>query len=156
MNESQQRKALSPTSLDIFKNAYAMSPVEKINAIKRGIPANRIKSLAADMSLPQTTVLNSMGLSRAKVRSKATQMALLSKGDSALVLGLESLIGQVQFMVTESGDPSGFDPAKWVGRWISSPNRALGGEPPSFYMDTVDGQRIVAQLLALAQSGAYG
>jgi hypothetical protein len=33
MKESQKRKALSPTSLDIFKNAYSMWPVEKINAI---------------------------------------------------------------------------------------------------------------------------
>jgi hypothetical protein len=31
----------------------------------------------------------------------------------------------------------------------------LGGDKPADYMDTIEGQRIVANLLAMMQSGAY-
>ena len=148
--------ASSSASIDLFKTAYLKSPSEKVEEIKRGIPAHRIGSLALEMSVSQTSLLNAMGLSRATVHHKANKMALLSKSESALVLGVETLIGQVQVMVAESGDGSAFDPAKWIGRWIASPNATLGGEPPSFYMDTVEGQKLVAQVLAMTQSAAYG
>ena len=146
----------SSTSIELFKKAHLKSPSEKVDEIKRGIPAHRIGSLAVEMSVSQTSLLNAMGLSRATVHHKANKMALLSKSESALVLGVESLIGQVQVMGAKSGDGSAFDPAKWIGRWITSPNATLGGEPPSFYMDTVEGQKMVAQGLAMSQSGAFG
>ena len=35
------------------------------------------------------------------------------------------------------------------------PSPALGGDKPADYMDTIEGQRIVSNLLAMMQSGAY-
>jgi hypothetical protein len=58
-------------------------------------------------------------------------------------------------MVEESGDPAGFDAAHWVADWLAKPLPALGGATPASYMDTFEGQKLVAELLSMSQSGAY-
>ena len=69
--------------------------------------------------------------------------------------GVQALIGQVEEMVRESGNPIDFDAAKWVSEWLNSPLPALGGQHPATYMDTIEGQKLVASLLSMAQSGAF-
>ncbi|MEC5218641.1 hypothetical protein RCH09_003615 [Actimicrobium sp. GrIS 1.19] len=139
----------------IFLDAYAASPTKKITEIKRGIPAHRVRDLAIQMDLPQTVLIDYLGLARSSVHHKATAGKMLAKDESELVLGVESLIGQVETMVAESGDPAGFDPAKWVARWLASANPVLGGQAPASLMDTVEGQKLVASILLMAQTGAY-
>jgi uncharacterized protein (DUF2384 family) len=68
---------------------------------------------------------------------------------------MAKLVGQVQAMVEQSGDPTGFDAAKWVARWVNEPSPALGGKSPATYMDAVEGQELVFNLVARMQSGAY-
>jgi uncharacterized protein (DUF2384 family) len=58
-------------------------------------------------------------------------------------------------MVEESGDPTGFDAGHWVADWLGNPLPALGGATPASYMDTFEGQKIVAELLSMSQRGAY-
>jgi uncharacterized protein (DUF2384 family) len=65
------------------------------------------------------------------------------------------LIHQVEVMVQQSGNPEGFDSAEWVARWLEAPCPALGGQCPSAYMATAEGQELVSSLLAMMQSGAY-
>ena len=107
------------------------------------------------MGMSKENLLSSLGLPRATISRKEKDGAVLSKDESERVLGVETLIGMVQAMVEESGDPSGFDAARWVSEWLSKPLPALGGETPASYMDTFEGQRLVAELLSMTQSGAY-
>ena len=65
------------------------------------------------------------------------------------------LVGQVQSMVNDSGDPRGFNAAEWVARWLEEPLAALGGQKPVELMDTTEGQTMVSNLLARIQSGTY-
>lgn len=65
------------------------------------------------------------------------------------------LIGHLEAMVQESGDPNGFDPAAWMARWLNEPLPALGGARPIDLMDTMEGQALVSTVLAQLQSGAY-
>ena len=115
MTEPPKKSASSSASIELFKKAHLKSPSEKIEEIKRGIPAHRVGSLALEMSVSQTSLLNAMGLSRATVHHKANKMALLSKSESALVLGVESLIGQGH----------GGRVRRWVGFWSRKMDRAL-------------------------------
>lgn len=71
------------------------------------------------------------------------------------MLGIETLIGMVQRMVEQSGNPMEFDAARWVADWLTRPLPALGGATPASYMDTFEGQKLVAELLSMNQSGAY-
>ena len=80
---------------------------------------------------------------------------MLSKDESEWVLGIETLIETVQAMVEQSGDPSGFNAARWVADWLSNPLPALAGATPASYMDTFAGQKLVTELLSMSQSGAY-
>lgn len=138
-----------------FEQVFLSPPSERINAIKRGVPAGHVNMLAERMDIAKETLIDTLGLARATVNRKARANMPLSQDESERVLGIEYLIGQVENMVKESGDPEGFDAARWVSNWLNSPLPALGGQTPASYMDTVEGQKLVSNLLATAQSGAY-
>ena len=130
-------------------------PHERIALIRRGIPASTISRLSASMGMSKELLLSSLGLSRATISRKEKDASLLSKDESERVLGVETLISLVQAMVERSGDPSGFDAARWTADWLSKPLPALAGATPASYMDTFEGQKMIRQLLAMSESGAY-
>ena len=134
---------------------YRIDPQARIALIRQGIPASVISSLSARMGLSKETLLSSLGLSRATISRKEKDAVLLSKDESERVLGVETLISMVQTMVEQSGDPTNFDAARWLARWLTGPLPALGGATPASYLDTFEGQKLVAKLLSYIQSGAY-
>ncbi|WP_229506050.1 antitoxin Xre-like helix-turn-helix domain-containing protein [Massilia genomosp. 1] len=134
---------------------YRLDPQERITVIRQGIDASTIGNLSSRMGMSKEYLLASLGLSRATISRKEKDATVLSKDESERVLGVETLIGMVQTMVEQSGDPSGFDAARWVSNWLSKPLPALAGATPASYMDTFEGQKLVAELLAMSQSGAY-
>ena len=134
---------------------YLVDPRARIAAIRRGIPASMVGDLSSRMGMSKENLLSSLGLSRATISRKEKDATMLSKDESERVLGVETLIGMVQTMVEQSGDPTGFDAARWVSQWLSKPLPALAGETPASYMDTFEGQKLVAELLSMTQSGAY-
>jgi hypothetical protein len=79
----------------------------------------------------------------------------MMKADIEKSRAVEMLIAQVQTMVEESGNPNGFDAARWVQEWLQKPLPALGGKRPVEYTSTQEGRELVGRLLAMAQSGAY-
>jgi uncharacterized protein (DUF2384 family) len=134
---------------------YGVDPQQKIALIRRGIPALGIGQLCARMGISKETLLGSLRLSRATISRKEREGALLSSDESERVLGVEALIGLVQAMVEQSGNPAGFDAARWTGAWLAQPLPSLGGATPASYLDTFEGQKLVAGLLSMSQSGAY-
>ena len=138
-----------------FEQVFLMAPHERIAAIKHGVPAAQLGLLAERMQLPKESLISILGLSRATVNRKARDLKPLSQDESERVLGVAYLIGQVENMVAESGAPQGFDAAAWVAAWLHAPLPALGNKLPAGYMDTVEGQKLVSGMLAMAQSGAY-
>ena len=117
--------------------------------------SSRIIVQASTSGVSKEALLASLGLPRATISRKERDAALLSKDESERVLGFETLIGLVASMVQQSGDPTGFDAARWLAGWMTRPLPALGGLTPAGYMDTFVGQKLVAEMLAMTQSGAY-
>jgi putative toxin-antitoxin system antitoxin component (TIGR02293 family) len=138
-----------------FERFYLAAPNERIDVIKQGFDAERVGDLAERMAISKDALIDTLRLSRATVNRKARNHQKLSQDETERVLGVETLIGQVETMVRESGDPEGFDAARWVSNWLRQPIPALGGEAPAAYMDTAEGQKLVASLLAMSQSGSY-
>lgn len=136
-------------------NLYRVDPQTRIAAIRKGIPASTVGELSSTMGMSKELLLGSLGLSRATISRKEKDKTALSKDESERLLGVASLIGKVQMMVEESGDPTGFDAAHWLADWLARPLPALGGATPASYMDTFEGQKLVAELLSMSQSGAY-
>lgn len=123
-------------------------PVERIELVRRGFPAAVLKQLADGLDWSKRHVIDTLAL-RVRIRSR------LTTGESERVLCIADAIKDVQTMVDRSGDADGFDAARWLGRWLDAPNRALGGHPPASYLDTIEGGRLIRQLLAQLETGAY-
>ena len=81
--------------------------------------------------------------------------AKLSPAESERVIGFARLVGQVEAMIEEAGDPAGFDARAWLSRWLTEPLPALGNGRPIDFMNTMEGQSLVSQKLAQVASGAY-
>ncbi|MCA8094470.1 MULTISPECIES: MbcA/ParS/Xre antitoxin family protein [Burkholderia cepacia complex] len=70
----------------------------------------------------------------------------------------EKLVRLVQAIIDESSDPDSamnFDAAAWLEDWLCQPNPALGGALPLSYIDSDEGQELLASLISSMQSGAY-
>jgi putative toxin-antitoxin system antitoxin component (TIGR02293 family) len=138
-----------------YEKVRAATIAARVATIKRGLNAVLIKKLAGDMSVPQERLYLTLGLARATVVRKIKNRRRMDADDSERVLGLADLIGQVEEMVVRSGDPKGFDAAKWVAQWLEQPVAALGDKRPAEWMDTAAGQRLVSETLARMESGSY-
>jgi putative toxin-antitoxin system antitoxin component (TIGR02293 family) len=138
-----------------FMVYFLADPILRVDAIKSGIPPTFVDDIAAQMGRPKEWLLPTLGLSTATFNRRKSESKPLSREESERVLGMARLVGQVEAMVEESGEPDRFNAAEWVARWLEEPLAALGGRKPGELMDTAEGQAIVSNLLARAQSGAY-
>lgn len=138
-----------------FRQLFESEPMERVSIVKQGIHPFMVDDIAKRMSIPKERLLGALGLARATVERKVRENKRLSPDESSKVMGMARLVGQVQAMVEESGDPEGFDAAAWTALWLERPLPALGGRKPAELMDTAEGQQLVASLVARMQSGAY-
>jgi len=138
-----------------YLTVYRATPTERIEMIKHGVRPQQLKVLWLDLNIAQAVGLGALRLSPATVNRKAANDQPLPPPESERVIGFAKLIGQLEAMVEESGDPEGFDAAAWMSRWLREPLPALGGAQPLDLMDTMEGQALVSRTLAQVQSGAY-
>lgn len=143
------------TQLSRFRDLACADPQIRIDAIRKGFPAHSVTQLARRLGKSKTYVINMLGLSCSSISRKERGGLTLSSNETERLLGLESLIATVQTLVEESGDPVGFNASRWVSDWLTRPLSALGGETPGSYMDTYEGQKLITDLIATSQSGAY-
>ena len=138
-----------------YLDLHRAEPLARIAMIKHGVHAHFVKQVLAELAMPQAAGLAALNLPTATVNRKVARDDILPPDESERVIGMARLIGQLQAMVQESGDAGVFDAAAWLSRWLREPLAAFGGARPVEFMDTMEGQGLVAQALAQAQSGAY-
>lgn len=132
-----------------------LSPQDRIVRLREGLPARYVVALADDMGWTKEHAIKALKLSRSTLNSKIRAGRALDTADSERLLAVMDMIEQVRQMVARSGDPVGFDASRWLAVWIDTPNTALGGLPPSDYLDTHEGGQIVRRLLGQMESSAY-
>ena len=135
--------------------AYRASPLERIDMIRRGIPASEAKRICAELLIGQGAGFKALNLSTATVNKKARLGETLSPEESERIVGLAKLVGQLEAMIQDSGNPANFDARAWMARWLTEPLPAFGGIRPADLIDTMEGQGLVSVALAQIQSGAY-
>lgn len=138
-----------------YRAVYSASPADRIGVIKKGVSARKAKQFFTKFHLDQKVMLDALNLKTATVNRKAAKDEALSTEDSERVIGLVKLVGQVQTMVEESGDPEGFDAHEWLSSWLRRPLPAYGGAMPIDFLDTMEGQAMVSRTLAQMQAGVY-
>lgn len=136
--------------------AFQLSALERAALVKRGVPARVVRDLSAAMGVSREQLMRVTGLARSTVERKLTARRTLSESESEKLVGLSRLIGQVDAMVRESGQPpDGFSAARWFAAWMAEPVPALGGLRPQELLDTADGREALGALLLQMKSGAY-
>jgi putative toxin-antitoxin system antitoxin component (TIGR02293 family) len=138
-----------------FVTLYKAPVLTQVEWVKSGLGARDAKVILGQLRVPQGEALTALHIPVATVNRKAKTNAPLSPAEGERVLGFGRLLGQLQTMVRESGNPEGFDASAWLSTWMSAPVPALGGARPLDLMDTMTGQALVSQVLAQMQSGAY-
>ena len=151
------RKRASPSLAGpmSYIGVFRAEPVQRIDMIKSGIPASEAKRILADLSVNQAAAYRALDISPATMNRKVKDKGRLPPAESERVLGVVRLVGQIQAIVEESGDPEGFDAAAWLSRWLDEPLAALGGVRPLDMLDTIEGQSLVSASLARIQGAAY-
>ncbi|UPG90124.1 DUF2384 domain-containing protein [Luteibacter aegosomaticola] len=141
-----------------YRSIALSSPSEKSTMVRKGLSPAFVKQMAHDLAIDQSVLTDSMGIARSTFTRKAKNHEALSSGESAVALGLARIVGEIERILAESGDPEqlkDFDTAEWVGVWLREPVAALGGHPPLDFMDNPYGQETVLQLVGQMQSGAF-
>lgn len=139
---------------EAFVSLYKAPVLTRVEWAK-SVGARDAKVILAYLRVPQGEALSALHIPVATVNRKAKTNAPLSPAEGERVLGFGRLLGQIQTMVRESGNPEGFDASAWLSAWMSAPAPALGGARPLDLMDTMTGQALVSQVLLQMQSGAY-
>jgi putative toxin-antitoxin system antitoxin component (TIGR02293 family) len=134
---------------------FRAEPRQRIQIVKAGLPAISAKQIISDLDMRSADAAEALQAPISTINRKAKNHETLTRDESERFLGLAKLIGQVQAMVDDSGDPDGFDAKAWTARWLNEPLPAFGGDRPVDYMDTMEGQTLVANMLARIQSGAF-
>jgi len=137
-----------------YLTIYRAAPLERIRRVKAGVSAREAKEILSDLAIPSVRIAV-LGIPVSTLNRKAKGAQRLSTDEGERVLGLAKLVGQVQAMVEDSGEPEGFDARAWTAHWLNEPLPALGGARPLDFMDTMEGQGLVSDILARIQSGAY-
>ena len=151
-----RKNLLAVSQLDFsFTHIYQVEPMDRIKLIRNGVPARYINVVSDAMGITKDTLFKFLNLPKSTIdkKSVANQMLPIEQGER--LIGMAKLVGQVESIVSESGNPDGFNAAKWVANWLEKPSPALGGEKPSAYLDTVSGQEMISDLLSKIQTGAY-
>lgn len=138
-----------------YLNLYRQGPLEIIGTIKEGVPALLVKRLAGDLKIEQRGFLSALNMNTSSLNRRVSNEEDLPIGESERIVGIARLVGQVEAMVNESGDPEGFNAAEWLSRWLREPLPALGGKMPIEFLGTIAGQSLISQMLSRLQSGAY-
>lgn len=141
-----------------YRTIAASSSSEKSNLVREGLPPAFVKQMASDLHIDQTLLTDSMGFARSTFTRKVKKHESLSSSESAVALGVARIVGELERILAESGDPElmqDFDVAVWAGSWLREPVPALGGRTPLDYMDNAYGQETVLQLIGQMQSGAF-
>jgi putative toxin-antitoxin system antitoxin component (TIGR02293 family) len=155
IKKSRVSKTHDSDLFSAWRMCYSASDFERIKMIREGVPAALLVDLGRVMNISNELLFTALALPRSTVVRKIQEKKSLSADQSERVIGLERLVGQVGEMVTQSGNPEGFDAGRWVGEWLQRPLPALAGKRPAEFMDTMAGQDLISKLLAQSQSGAY-
>jgi len=140
---------------EMIRGIYSTELITRHNIITSGVSPEVFTVLAKSMYRSKEDLATLLGLSVTTIDRKAKLGEKLSSDQGERVVGMAKLIGQVQAMVDESGDPTEFDAAQWVAEWLDKPLPALGDHRPAEYLRTAEGRDLVSRTLTMMQSGAY-
>ena len=122
--------------------------MELAEAIRAGLPAKALDYLLQDWAqwVPSAAEIYRVIGSARTLQRKRTQSRKLSADESDRLARLARLVVRAEEAL---GDPGK------AHRWLTRPNRALGGHRPLTLLDSDAGARMVERILGRIEHGVY-
>lgn len=152
----KRRRDRSPESaLPDPRALLRLDPMDRINCLRAGIESVALVEIAKAVGRSTLELIELLQLARYSHVGTVGRRARLTTEQSERVLAFLRLIEVLDHMVTAASDDKPFDAPRWLGDWIATPCPALGGQCPAAFTDTLEGYRVLDQLLSQMASGAY-
>lgn len=114
--------------------------------IRRGLPAGSVSSLAEKLHIGSSVLSRKLGIPLRTLTRRLSQKSHLTPGESDRTARMARVYANAVAMIG--------DTEKAI-TWLSTPNRALGGERPLDHLDTDVGVRMVEDILGRIAYGVY-
>lgn len=121
-------------------------PDDLARLVREGLPANSITALAHKLHLGNTVLSRKLGIPQRTLTRRLSRGSLLTSAESDRTVRMARLYAIAVEMIG--------DQEKAI-EWLSTPNRALGGEKPLNQLDTDMGARMVEDILGRIAYGVY-
>ena len=114
-----------------FTTFSRAEPIERINMIRRGILASEAKRILSGLAVTQGSAMVALNISVATMNRRVSNKDRLPPAESERVFGVARLVGQLQNIVEESGNPHDFDATAWMSRLVERAAPGPGRHSPS-------------------------
>ena len=122
------------------------SPAELTHLIRKGLPASSITALAERLHIGNSVLSRKLGIPQRTLTRRLNQSLLLTPAESDRAVRMARVYAHAVEMIG--------DEEKAI-EWLSTPNRALGGERPLDQLDTDTGARMVEDVAGRIAYGVY-
>ena len=122
------------------------NPDDLTNLIRKGLPAGSITALAEKLRIGNSVLSRKLGIPQRTLTRRLSQALLLTPAESDRTVRMARVYANAVEMIG--------DQEKAI-EWLSTPNRALGGERPLDRLDTDTGARMVEDILGRIAYGVY-
>src|SRR5580692_1611042 len=124
----------------------AKNPDDLARLVRKGLPAGSVTALAEKLHLANSVLSRKLGIPQRTLTRRLSQASLLTPAESDRTVRMARIYAVAVEMI---GDQD-----KAI-EWLSTPNRALGGESPLDQLDTDTSARVVEDILGRIAYGVY-
>lgn len=153
------REAPAAYAVPAFVDEIARASTRRLIELEReGVPVSLLKEFSARLGMPAERIYSMLGVSKSTAALKARSARPIIEGSGAYAtIALGRLLATAQGIVAdaETAEARDFDTAEWLGRWLETPQPALGGARPAELIGTPTGAEAVSRVLGALVSGAY-
>lgn len=122
------------------------NPDDLTQLIRKGLPVGSITALAERLRIGNSVLSRKLGIPQRTLTRRLNQALLLTPAESDRTVRMARVYANAVEMIG--------DQEKAI-EWLSTPNRALGGERPLDQLDTDMGARMVEDILGRIAYGVY-
>lgn len=142
-------------TVTLLQTLIPMDPMDRIELLRAGIESVVLIEIARAIGRSAPELIELLQLARRSPVVAVQQGARLTTEQSERVLAFLRLIEIVEDMVMVASSEKAFNAPRWIGDWLATPCPALGGRRPATLTDTIEGFRVLGQMLSQILSGAY-
>jgi len=114
--------------------------------IRKGLPASSITALAQKLQIGNSVLSRKLGIPQRTLTRRLSEASLLTPAESDRTVRMARVYANAVEMIGDEGRAI---------LWLTTPNRALGGERPLDQLDTDVGARVVEDILGRIAYGVY-